>query len=153
MMTRLLKNYGAATNLFFFSPTPNPALIANPPRSARRKSTFLIMWSRTPACWRSGAASWCLRMDRNLVLISLGRAPPQRARTGRAGGPCDRPWQRRMRRTNFALFKDEDFAAPVNGVVSKAGEPHSESYEIAQRHQPQATRYSAVMHNSDPNFE
>src|SRR4029077_9641072 len=123
----------------FFSPTPKQALIANLQRSVRKKSTFLIMWSGTPACWRSGAASWCLRMDRNLVLIRLGRA--------------DRPWHARMCRTDFSLFKNKDFAAPVDSMVSKAGAPHSETYEIAQRHQPQATRNGAVMHDSNSHFE
>jgi len=36
-----------------------------------------------------------------------------------------------MCRANLSLLKDEDFAAPVDGVVSKAGEPRSDSYEIA----------------------
>ena len=58
-----------------------------------------------------------------------------------------------MRRTDLAFFKDEDFAAPMDGVINKTGEPDSESHEIAQRHQPKTARHSAVMHNSNPNFE
>jgi hypothetical protein len=54
-----------------------------------------------------------------------------------------------MRRTNFSLFKDENFAAPVDGVVSKAGEPDTEGHEIAQRHQPKTTPHGAVMDDSD----
>src|SRR5471032_1588398 len=87
------------------------------------------------AGWQNGAASWCLRMGRNLVLIRLCRA--------------DKSGLARMRRSNFPVFKNENFAAPVDSMGGKAAKPDAEGDQIAQRHQPQVTPYGAVMHYSD----
>src|ERR1700686_2176649 len=87
------------------------------------------------AGWRSGAASWCSRMGRNLVLIRLC--------------PADKCGPARICRANFAVFKNEDFAAPVNSVIGKAGKPNPECNEVAERNQPQVTPYGTVMHYSD----
>src|SRR5438270_8575005 len=107
-------------------------LQAKQARSVRKKTSFRTTWKKMErVCWQSGAASWCLRMDRNLVLIRLGRA--------------DSSWLAGMRWTNLAVFKNENFTAPVNGVIGKAGEPDHESYKISDRNQPQMPPERAIM--------
>src|SRR5689334_6432435 len=109
-MTRLLKSCGAGQTRSFFSQTPRQNLQAKQATSVRKKTGCQTTWKRMErACWPSGVASWCLRMDRNLVPVRLGRA--------------DRLRLVRMRRTNLAIFKNKNFTAPVNGVVGKAGKP------------------------------
>src|ERR1041384_3203184 len=78
-------------------------------------------------------------MDRNLVPISLGRANV----LSRA----------RMRRTNLSILKNENFATPVDGVISKAGKPDCEGYQVSDGPQPQMPPNSAVMHHSDSYFD
>jgi hypothetical protein len=88
-------------------------------------------------------------MDRNLVPIRLGRAPPQRARIGRAGDPVNMFRRARICRANLSVFKNKDFAAPVNGVISKAAKPDCEGDQIAQRHEPQMPPKGAVMDHAN----
>ena len=74
-------------------------------------------------------------MDRNLVPIRLCRADMLRLV--------------RMRRANLAIFKNKDFTAPVDSVISKAGEPDGEGYQVSDRHQPQMPPNGAVMHDAN----
>src|SRR6478672_5159685 len=92
-------------------------------------------------------------MHRNLVPISLGHAPPQRARIGRAGGPVHTLRLMRMCRTDLAILKNKNFAAPVDSVIGKAGKPHGESYQVSDWHQPQMPPNSAIMHDSNSNVD
>src|SRR3954464_781290 len=78
-------------------------------------------------------------MDRNLVPVRLGRG--------------DRLRLTRMCRTNLAILKNENFAAPVHSVIGKAGEPHGESYQVSDWHQPQMPPKGAIMHDSNANLD
>jgi hypothetical protein len=42
----------------------------------------------------------------------------------------------RMSRPDLPVLKNEDFAAPVDGVISKAGEPDAEGHQISNWYQP-----------------
>src|SRR5215467_2767179 len=92
-------------------------------------------------------------MRRNLVLVRLGRAPPQHARTRRAGGPSNLPRTARMGRANLAIFQNKNLAAPVHRVIGKAGKPNPESNEVAQGNQPQMLPERAVMNNVNTHFD
>jgi len=41
-----------------------------------------------------------------------------------------------MGRPDLSVLKNKYFAAPMDGVVSKAGEPNPKRYQITYRHQP-----------------
>ncbi len=58
-----------------------------------------------------------------------------------------------MRRPNLTIFKNEYFTAPVHSVISKAGKPDRESYQVSDWHQPQMPPNSAIMHHANSHLD
>ena len=83
-------------------------------------------------------SSWCLPMSGNLGLVRLGRADKLRST--------------RMDGADFAVFKNEDFSAPVNCIVSKAGKPDPERDKITNRQEPETAPHCTIMHDANSYF-
>src|SRR5882757_3350033 len=116
------------------------ALPAKQATCVRKKTGCLTMLKkRELVSWLGGAASWCLPMSGNLVLVSLGRADKLRT-----------TW---MHGTDLAIFKDKNITTPVDRIVGKAGKPDPECNQVANRQQPEMTPHGAIMHHADSYFQ
>jgi len=50
--------------------------------------------------------------------------------------------------TDLPIFQNKNVAAPVDVMSAKAGEPHPEGDQVAQRHEPEMARDRGIAHHA-----